>query len=252
MIVKRGALAIALGLALLGAGPFGVSKGHTSVICLDSSSPSFALDRKIVAALSAAGEPITPFVYDGGEGVSERFFRYLSRTKCGLIMGFPVDLANPDPPDGLALTHPYLSTAYVLVSRTKTTQAALKSGMTIAVGMGTAPHFYLAGAFGATPNFVTNTYQTQEQVLDALGAHQAQAAMVWEPSLVRYERSHPGARSWYTASLHMQHSRWKMAALYPEDDTASAARFNAALHRLEDSGELASLTKAYTWEQTDR
>jgi ABC-type amino acid transport substrate-binding protein len=252
MIVKRGALAIALGLALLGAGPFGVSKGHNSVICLDSSSPSFALDRKIVAALPAAGEAVTPFVYDGGEGVSERFFKYLSRTKCGLIMGYPVDLANPDPPDGLALTDPYLSTAYVLVSRTKTTHAALKSGTTIAVGMATAPHFYLAGAFGPTPNFVTNTYQTQEQVLDALGAHQAAVAMVWEPSLVRYDLTHPAARSWYTASLHIQHGRWKMAALYPEDDTAAAKRFDAAIRRLQLSGELAALTKPYTWEQTNR
>ncbi len=247
MIVNRSALAIALGLALLGAGPNGVSKGHKSTVCLDSSSPSYALDRRIVEALPAAGEPVTPFVFDGGEGVSERFFKYLSRTKCGLIMGYPVDLANPDPPDGLALTDAYLSTAYVLVTPQKATQAALRPGTTIAVGMATAPHFYLAGAFGNVPNYTTNTYQTQEQVLDALAAHQAQAAMVWVPSLVRYRATHPRARAWYVSDLRIAHAHWKMAALYPEDDVAAAKRFDAALAKLSRSGALATYTKDYAW-----
>ena len=248
MIVRRGALAIALGLALIGAGPGGVSKSHTSVVCLDSSSPSYALDRQIVAALPSVGVPATPFVFNGEEGVSERFFQYLSRTRCGLIMGFPVDIANPDPPDGLALTDPYLSTAYVIVARHKLVQKQLKAGMTIAVGMATAPHFYLAGAFGPTPNYTTNTYQTQEQVLDALGAGQAQVAMVWDPSFVRYETTHPGSRTWSKAALHIQHARWHMAALYPEDDIANAKRFDAALQKLHRSGRLATITKPYTWE----
>ncbi len=187
-------------------------------------------------------------MYDGGEGVSERFFQYLSRTKCSVIMGFPVDVAEPDPPDGLAVTAPYLDTAYVLVSRGKLTQATLKPGMTIAVGMGTAPHFYLAGALGNVPNYTTNTFVTQPEVLNALMRHQADAAMAWEPSVVQYRQSHAGARTWTMSQLNIQHAHWKIAALYPERNAALAARFNAALARLKASGGLAPIVRPYSLE----
>jgi ABC-type amino acid transport substrate-binding protein len=242
------ALATTLALALLGLGRAAAVPARPHMACLDSSSPSYPADRRIVASLGRYGDALQPFVFDGGSGVSDRFFTYLSRTKCSLIMGFPLDLTNPDPPDGLAFTAPYLTTAYVLVTRDNLRQATLRPGMTIAVGMATAPHFYLAGAFGKVPNYTADTYQTQEQVLDALVARRADAAMVWKPSLARYVVAHPAARAFHVSSLSIQHARWRIAALYLETDIAQGQRFARALERLKRSGQLETIVQPYEWE----
>jgi ABC-type amino acid transport substrate-binding protein len=246
---RLGALvAAALVLGLGGPGRAGVG-ARSDTACLDSSSPSYGADRRIVAALARYGDPLRPFVFDGGSGVSDRFFQYLSRTRCAVIMGFPVDLTDPDPPDGLAFTKPYLTTAYVLVARSDLRQATLRPGMTIAVGMATAPHFYLAGAFGRVPNYTADTYQSQEQVLDALIARRADAAMVWEPSLVRYQAAHPAARALHISPLAIQHARWRIAALYLQTDPKQARRFDGALDRLRRSGQLEKIVQSYQREK---
>ena len=111
--------------------------------------------------------------------------------------------------------------------------------------MATAPHFYLAGAFGKVPNYTADTYQSQEQVLEALLSRRADAAMVWEPSLVRYQATHPAARALHISPLAIQHARWRIAALYLESDAVQAQRFDAALERLVRSGQLESIVKPY-------
>ncbi len=216
-------------------------------VCLDTSSPSYAADVAILRDLENAGRPFDRYEFDGSEGVSEKFFRFLSGAKCGIIMGYPVDLVNPDPPDGLALTKPYLSTAYVLVTRAASPHLA--SHATVGVGMATAPHFYLAGAFGNAPNYVADTFQTQENALDALVGKSIDGAMVWEPSLVRYRLAHPAARRLHVWPLNIKHGQWHIAALYPEADPAEAKLFNGALDRLARSGRLAEIARPYALEK---
>ena len=180
--------------------------------------------------------------YDGSAGVSERNFRALAATTCDLIMGIPVDLANPDPPDGLALTQPYGRTGYVLASiKRRRTLAALPRGAHVSVGAATAPHFYLAGAFGTTPSLVTDTYTSQEGALDALLARSDVAAFVWVPSLVRYDAAHPGAAI-VASPLAIPHGRWTIAALYAPRSASFAKRFDSALRALAAKGELGRLT----------
>jgi ABC-type amino acid transport substrate-binding protein len=163
-------------------------------------------------------------------------------------MGYPVDLTDPDPPNGLAFTKPYLTTAYVLVAKKPLTQATLRPGMTIAVGMATAPHFYLAGAFGKVPAFVADTYQSQELAIDALLGGRANAAMVWKPSLVRYQAGHPGARALHVTPLKIAHASWNISALYRESDPSAEQRFDDALARFGRSGQLTSIIKPYEME----
>jgi ABC-type amino acid transport substrate-binding protein len=238
-------IATALVLGWWNPGRAAAASGPPHTACFDASSPSYAADRRIIASLGKFGDSLTPFIFDGSSGVSDRFFQYLSRTKCSLIMGFPVDLTDPDPPDGLAFTRPYLTTAYVFLARGNLRQATLRPGMTIAVGMSTAPHFYLAGAFGKVPNYTADTYQTQEQVIDALLLGRADAAMVWQPSLVRYRAAHAAARALRASPLAIQHARWRIAALYLKTDPSQALRFNGALERLERSGQLEAIVKPY-------
>jgi ABC-type amino acid transport substrate-binding protein len=240
--------AVLLLLGLCGPGRGGAADLRSATACLDSSSPSYAADRRIVASLGHYGDPLTPFVFDGSSGVSDRFFTFLSHTKCGVIMGYPVDLTDADPPNGLAFTKPYLTTAYVLVTKRALTQATLKPGMTVAVGMATSPHFYLAGAFGKVPAFTADTYQTQEQVLEALLNGRADAAMVWKPSLVRFAAGHATARALHVSPLNIAHARWHIAALYLESDPAEERRFDDALARFARSGQLTAIVKPYQME----
>jgi len=242
------AAAALLLLGLCGPGRSGAADLRSTTACLDSSSPSYAADRRIITALGRYGDPLHVFVFDGSSGVSDRFFTYLSHTKCGLIMGYPVDLTDPDPPNGLAFTKPYLTTAYVLVAKDALTQATLRPGMTIAVGMATAPHFYLAGAFGKVPAFVADTYQSQELALDALLGGRANAAMVWKPSLVRYQAGHPVARALHVTPLKIAHAGWNISALYLESDPSAEQRFDDAIARFGRSGQLTPIVKPYEME----
>ena len=212
-------------------------------ICVDSSSPSAALDRRIaLAATRAAGVPAAIASYDGSSGVSERFFRFLARGQCSLVMGFPVDALAPDPPSGLALTAPYLRTGYVLASLgPPKTLRDVPSGSTVAVGMATIPNFYLVGYFGKTPPYKPDVYQTQEQALDALVHGDDRYALVWAPSLWRYRSQHPQAPPIGSTSPPIPHAAWSLAALYAPHSALLARRFETGVAHLRADGSLAAI-----------
>ena len=178
--------------------------------------------------------------YDGSTGVSERFFGYLARTQCALIMGFPVDSVNPDPPGALRLTQSYLETGYVIASLHRhRTLASIPTGAIVSVGSSTVPNFYLVGALGPARSFVSDVHLTQDEALEALVRHRAPVAMVWAPSVVRFEAEHAGAPHILMTALPIPHARWGVAALYAAANAAFAKRFNAALATLKTNGTLA-------------
>lgn len=215
-------------------------------ICVDSSSPSAALDRRVaLAALHAAGVSAAVNSYDGSAGVSERFFRFLARRQCALVMGFPVDALAPDPPSGLALTAPYAQTGYVLAAiGAPQTLRSLPKGAVIAVGMATTPNFYLVGSFGKVPPYKADVYQTQEQALDALVRGEARYAMVWAPSVARYRALHPSVPPLGTSLLPFPHAAWSLAALYAPSSAPLARRFETGVARLRADGTLLVLTRS--------
>ena len=221
------------------------TQANAAGVCVDTSSPSAALDRRVAsAAFAAAGDVATIVAYDGSHGVSEKYFRALAREECAVVMGFPVDAQAPDPPSGLKLTAPYYATGYVLATLAKPRElAALPHDATIAVGTATAPDFYLVGAFGHVPPYRLDVHQTQEQVLDALATHGALAAMAWGPSVERYRRAHPSVRIAMTP-LAIPHGRWSFAALYDPRRSSDARRFERGLRALSASGRLQRLARS--------
>ena len=190
------------------------------------------------------GMHVTIASYDGSGGVSEGFFRFLARTHCALIMGYPVDLLAPDPPDGLTLTRPYLETGYVVAAlKRPLTQRTIPHGTGVAIVTGTPPNFFLVGALGPVPPYHADAYATPEGAIDALVAHTDPAAMVWEPSVLRYRAAHPRAHI-VTRPLAITHARWQFAALYNDHHRALGARFNTAISTLTARGELRRLTRS--------
>ncbi len=224
-------------------------------ICVDASSPTASIDRGVARAALAvmhASAAIAP--YDGSSGVSDGFFRFLARKRCALVMGFPVDRAAPDPPGGLALTRAYLRTGYVVATLGHADGIAalghargiaeLPRGAMVAVGSGTPPHFYLAGSLGPAPSYHADVYATQDEALDALVRRADPAALVWQPSVVRYGATHPNAPHLVTAPLPIDHGAWSLAALYDPRNQPFAKRFDDALAALRASGALAKLTRS--------
>ncbi len=215
-------------------------------VCVDASSPTASVDRGVARAALAvmhASAAIAP--YDGSSGVSDGFFRFLARRHCALVMGFPVDRAAPDPPAGLALTRGYLRARYVVATLGRPRPlAALPHGATVAVGNGTPPHFYLAAAPGAAARYRADVYPTQDEALDALARRADAAALVWEPSVVRYAAAHPRAPHIAVAALPIDHASWSLAALYDPRNRAFARRFDAALAALAASGALDRITRS--------
>ena len=217
-------------------------------VCVDTSSPTVAVDRRVARAAFAAVGYATAFVsYDGSAGIAEKYFRYLARSRCALVMGFPVDPVAPDAPGGLALTAPYYATGYVLASfGHAVTLADLSHHATVAVGTATAPDFYLVGAFGSVPPYRPDVYQSEEEAIAAVVARTDDAAMVWGPSVERYRAVHPAAKRLVSTSLPIAHGRWHLAALYAPPSHATASAFERGLATLRTSGELARLTASST------
>lgn len=218
----------------------------TASVCIDSSSPTAGLDRRVTrAAARVAGMTPTIYEYDGTYGVSEKLFRALVREHCSLLMGYPVDSVAPDPPRGLSLTKRYFTTGYVLATLGRPlTVKTLPRDSSVAVGLGTVPNFYLVGALGPAPPVRADAYQSQEEAIAALLRGTDRAAMLWEPSIRRYRALH-GERRIVVSPLPIEHDRWQLAALYdPVRSAAAARRFEAAVARLDRSGELAHLTQS--------
>ena len=217
----------------------------SAAICIDSSSPTATIDRRVTAAIArSVGSAPPSYEFDGSRGVSDRFFRFLMRNQCGLIMGFPVDLRNADAPRGLALTPGYFTTGYVLVGLGHAlTIAAIPRNASVAVGLGTVPNFYLVGALNeAPPPLKAEGFSTQDEALDALVKHHVAAAMLWEPSVRNYRSRHHD--SLVISKLPIDHARWRLAALFDPRKPQLAKTFERGLASLESSGELATITKS--------
>lgn len=248
MILKRTRLLLAtlatFGIAVsLGAEAPAASKNVA--VCIDSSSPTATIDRRVVAAVArSVGSAPPSYEFDGSRGVSDRFFRFLMRNQCGLIMGFPVDFRNADAPRGLALTPGYFETGYVLVGLGHAlTVAAIPRNASVAVGLGTVPNFYLVGALSdAPPPLKAEGFSTQDEALDALVKHQVAAAMLWEPSVRNYRRHHHD--SLVISKLPIDHARWRLAALFDPLKPQLAKTFERGLASLKSSGELATITNS--------
>lgn len=242
-------VSIVASLALVAVVAFATPSSAATVqraVCIDSSSPTATLDRRVVDATArAVGGRSSVYVFDGTLGVSDRLFRVLMREHCGLIMGFPVDQRDADPPRGLALTHGYFETGYVLVGYKKAlTVAKIPKNSSVAVGLGTVPNFYLVGALGAAPPLKAEGYQSQDEALQALVAGNATAAMLWEPSVLAYEAKHP--TPFVITPLPIDHARWHLAALYDPKSATIAKTFERGLSLVTSSGELARITTLFS------
>ncbi len=237
-----------LSLALCASGTAVAAPPPTLSVCVDSASPTVAMDRAIAEAV-ASQQHATLAVHEfDGSGDDEGFeltqFNAMASHDCQLVMGFPVDASSSGVPDGLHATDAYGRTGFVLVTPVSApahTLAGLPAGSMVAVTYQTTPNLY----FVDYPKLQADVHLTNDDAIAALEQHKVGAAMLWRPAVVSYlDQRHQGSQFDY-AELHEPHASWNLVALYDPANAAAAQRFEHAIHALQASGRLQQLLTPY-------
>lgn len=218
-------------------------------VCVDTSSPGAAMDRKVAAAVAhQQGVSLRVHEFDGSgdddDGFALKEFNRMAASECQLVLGFPVDAGNGDVPDGLRATAAYARTGFVLVTPTQQhadSLSALAQGSEVAVTMQTAPNLY----FAAHPQIKANVRPNDQAAIAALEKHQVQAAVLWRPAVADYLQKQGQAQQFGYSELDEPHARWNLVALYDPANADAAARFEQSIRTLQQRGQLAALLQPY-------
>ena len=217
-------------------------------VCIDKSSPTAAMDRNLAQAVATnEGNTLRVHEFDGSgddDGFDLKEFNKLAKQNCSLVLGFPIDADQQGVPPGLQATTPYGHTGFVLVTAkgsNATTLDQLPKHSDVAVTYQTTPNLY----FVDHPGVQADVHLTDDDALKALESHKVHAAMLWQPTVVRFLADrHESARFSYH-ELHEPHAQFNLVALYDSEHAPVAAAFEQAIVAMSSSGELARVLTPY-------
>jgi polar amino acid transport system substrate-binding protein len=219
-------------------------------VCVDKSSPTAAMDRGLAQAVAVQeGNTLQLHEFDGSgggddDGFSLKEFNKLAKASCALVLGFPVDADSAGVPAGLLATAPYGHTGFVLVTpkgSNATTLDQLPKNTDVAVTYQTTPNLY----FVDHPGVNADVRLTDDDALRAMEKHTVHAAMLWQPTVVKYLASRHEVGHFNIHELNERHARFNLVALYDHDHADTAQSFDKAITALSDSGQLAKLLAPY-------
>ena len=217
-------------------------------VCIDSSSPTASMDANLARAVAAQqGSTLRVHAFNGSggdEGFALSKFNQLAKDRCALVLGFPIDADAHAVPPGLLASTPYGHTGFVLVtprgSRAETL-AELPLHSDVAVTYQTTPNLY----FASHPNVEADVHRSDEGSLQALEKHAVSAAMLWQPTIVRYLASRHEANRFSYHELREPHAQFNLVALYDSAHAPAARAFEQAIDALARAGQLARLLAPY-------
>jgi mono/diheme cytochrome c family protein len=219
-------------------------------VCVDEASATARLDERVAkAAMATQGDEIrtVPFTGygKGGDGLPARRFAKMAQSDCELIMGFPVDLSDPNLPPDVSATSAYASTGFVLVERASAKPipiAALRKGSEV----GIAELDTFAGLlYGMHPNIVMHVYAKDSQMIGDLIAHRIAAGLAWQPFIETFRAEHPGSAPLTLQQLPEKHMTWNLVALYAPESQGAANAFDLGLYRLAARAQLERVIRPY-------
>jgi len=219
-------------------------------VCVDQASPTSAMDARVArAAAKTQGYAVklVPFVGigKGGDGFPLGRFAKLAQSECRLVMGFPVDVSNPNLPPGVEATSAYASTGFVLVRRGTSRKMSL-SEMPEGSEVGIAQLDTYAGLlFSTHPNIVMHVYPKESLMVADLEAKHIAAGVAWQPSIEFYEKRHPQRSPLSVVILPGEHMLWNLVALYVPQSQTAANLFDKGLYDLQSKGQLKRLIEPY-------
>ena len=165
-------------------------------VCVDQANPTSAMDARVARAVAKTQGyevKVVPFVGygKGGDGFPLGRLAKMAQSECQLIMGFPVDVSNPNLPPNVEATSAYASTGFVLVRRggaEKMSLGELPKGSEVGIAQ---LDTYAGLLYGAHPNIVMHVYPKDSLMLADLAANHIAAGLAWQPSIEFYEKTHP-------------------------------------------------------------
>jgi mono/diheme cytochrome c family protein len=219
-------------------------------VCVDQASPTAAMDARVArAAAKTQGYAVklVPFVGygKGGDGIPLGRFAKMAQSECQLVMGFPVDISNPNLPPNVEATSAYASTGFVLVRR-GTSKTVSLSELPKGSEVGIAQLDTYAGLLYSThPNIVMHVYPKDSLMLADLEADHIAAGLAWQPSIEFYANSHPTHPSLSVRILPGKHMLWNLVALYGPQSQSAANLFEQGVDKLQSRGQLERMIKPY-------
>lgn len=219
-------------------------------VCIDQANPTSAMDARVALAVAKTQGytlKLVPFVgYGrGGDGLPPSRFAKMAQTDCELIMGFPVDISNPNLPPNVEATSPYAGTGFVLIRRggsVKTSLSELPKGSEVGIAQ---LDTYAGLLFSTHPNIVMHVYPNESLMLADLAAKHIAAGLAWQPSIEFYENRRPQRPSLSVVALPGEHMLWNLVALYVPQSQSAANLFNKGLYTLHSIGQLQRLIRPY-------
>lgn len=217
-------------------------------VCIDKSSPTAAMDHHLAQAVAThEGNTLRVHEFDGSgddEGFALKEFNKLARDSCALVLGFPIDADEHAAPSGLEATEAYGHTGFVLVTakgNKAVTLDQLPKQTSVAVTYQTTPNLY----FADHPDLQADVHLTDDASLKALQTHAVGAAMLWQPTVVRYLAQRHAASNFSYHELHEPHAQFDLVALHDRGHAAAAAAFEDAVKAMTASGELEQVLAPY-------
>jgi polar amino acid transport system substrate-binding protein len=217
-------------------------------ICVDQANPTATMDLRVArAAAETQGYSVKEVAFEGrgrgDDGLPISKFAKMAASDCQLIMGFPVDVSNPNLPPQVDATASYAGTGFVMVQRAGAPSIALDD-LPKGSEVGIAQLDTYAGVLFTThPNIVMHVYPQDKQMLADLQAKHITAGFAWQPSIASAQSSaHSSVKVAPLAGVHMT---WNLVALYAPDSIAAATVFEQGLHQLQSSGQLEHLIRPY-------
>ena len=213
--------------------------------CVDQGNPLYHIDRIVADAVAHhAGATVKFTVFDSSSKADEmkaqqpKFFVGLA-ARCDFIMGFPVEAGYPTLPKGLRSSVPYAVTGYVLAARGVT--APHFSSLAANTKVGTS-YLSVPSTWFEDSKLAEHVYSTPARLYAALADKRVDAALIWQPWLVRELAAKPAAIA--SQPLKQPHAVWNVVALY-KPDHADAKQFDAGIAALNKSGRLAKMIRPY-------
>ncbi len=244
----RGLMAAGL---VLGAVCMHRAEGKALTVCIDTANPTAAMDLSVASAVAGRqGYEVDEVEFEGrgkgDDGFPPSRFAKMAAADCELIMGFPVDVSNPNLPDNVQATSPYASTGFVLVRRANSKELAL-GDLPKGSEVGIAQLDTYAGLlYGLHTNIVMHVYDQDSAMLADLAAKRIVAGVAWQPTIESYESAHPKAARVRMSVLPEKHMLWDLVALYAPRSHEAANAFNKGLYELQSHAELQPLITPYS------
>jgi ABC-type amino acid transport substrate-binding protein/mono/diheme cytochrome c family protein len=219
-------------------------------VCVDQVNPTATMDTRVARAVAKSQGyevKVVPFegYGKGGDGFPLGRLAKMAQSECELIMGFPVDVSNPNLPPNVEATSAYASTGFVLIRRGsahKIPLSELPKGSEVGIAQ---LDTYAGLLYGAHPNIVMHVYPTDSLMLKDLAANRVAAGLAWQPSIEFYERTHPKAPPLKFDLVPGKHMLWNLVALYVPQSQSAANLFAKGLYDLQSKGQLERLIKPY-------